>query len=90
MLGFALFQILHIKYNFLKMFVSHYLIYLIQNHTKCKYIVLLNCITESLHEFILQSYYHYLKEIFVNRGKCKMTYCLICIFYLIKNKFIDL
>ena len=77
MLGFALFQMLHTNYNALKIFISHYLIYLIQNDTKCSPTVLLDCITESLHAFIsvLQSYYHYLKEIFINKGKCKMACC---------------
>lgn len=70
-------QILHTNYNALKILISHYLIYLIQNDTKCNPTILLDSITESLHAFIsvLQSYYHYLKEIFINKGKCKMTSC---------------
>lgn len=70
-------QILHTNYNALKILISHYLIHLIQNDTKCNLTILLDHITESLHAFIsvLQSYYHYLKEIFINKGKCKMACC---------------
>lgn len=70
-------QILHTNYNALKIFISHYLIHLIQNDTKYNLTILLDHIMESLHAFIsvLQSYYHYLKEIFINKGKCKMACC---------------
>ena len=70
-------HILHTNYNALKIFISHYLIHLIQNDTKYNLTILLDHIMESLHAFIsvLQSYYHYLKEIFINKGKCKMACC---------------
>lgn len=70
-------QILHTNYNVLKILISHYLIYLIQNDTKCNPTILLDHITESLHAFtsVLQSYYHNLKEIFINKEKCKMMSC---------------